>query len=191
LGRTITAYLIGLRQADLSQVPPDRARYGLPRPMLSPVRRTVRPCCARGPLMARRPDVRVRRPGAGGCSWRDRDVKDRGAHPLGLVEPDREFHASLADGRSAGGWRLPSRADQHRSTKAMTSGNVGHFAFGALEPANTTMPLPAPIGSTPRPANTPVDLPAASRWRDHELSWCAPGAVGGPSAPASFWLAAA
>jgi hypothetical protein len=28
------------------------------------VRRTVRPCCARGPLMARRPDVRVRRPGA-------------------------------------------------------------------------------------------------------------------------------
>ena len=28
----------------------------------------------------------------------------------------------------------PSRADQHRSTKAMTSGNVGHLPFGALEP---------------------------------------------------------
>jgi hypothetical protein len=34
--RTITTYLIGLRQADTSQVPPDRARYGLPRPTLSP-----------------------------------------------------------------------------------------------------------------------------------------------------------
>jgi hypothetical protein len=33
--RTITTYLIGLRQADTSQVPPDRARYGLPRPTLS------------------------------------------------------------------------------------------------------------------------------------------------------------
>ena len=32
---TITTYLIGLRQADTSQVPPDRARYGLPRPTLS------------------------------------------------------------------------------------------------------------------------------------------------------------
>jgi hypothetical protein len=29
------------------------------------VRRTVRPCCARGPPMARRPDVRVRRSGVG------------------------------------------------------------------------------------------------------------------------------
>jgi hypothetical protein len=33
--RTITTYLIGLRQADTSHVPPDRARYGLPRPTLS------------------------------------------------------------------------------------------------------------------------------------------------------------
>jgi hypothetical protein len=33
--RTITTYLIGLRQADTSHMPPDRARYGLPRPTLS------------------------------------------------------------------------------------------------------------------------------------------------------------
>jgi hypothetical protein len=33
--RTITTYLIGLRQADTSHVPPDRARYGLSRPTLS------------------------------------------------------------------------------------------------------------------------------------------------------------
>src|SRR4029450_11840509 len=48
--RTITTYLIGLRQADTSQVPPDRARYGLPRPTLSSVRRTVRPCSWAGLL---------------------------------------------------------------------------------------------------------------------------------------------
>jgi hypothetical protein len=29
----------------------------------------------------------------------------------------------------------PSRADQHRSTKAMTSGNVGHLRVRALEPS--------------------------------------------------------
>jgi hypothetical protein len=34
--RTITTYLIGLRQADLSHVLPERARYGLSRPTLSP-----------------------------------------------------------------------------------------------------------------------------------------------------------
>jgi hypothetical protein len=33
--RTITTNLIGLRQADTSQVPPGWARYGLPRPTLS------------------------------------------------------------------------------------------------------------------------------------------------------------
>src|SRR5512132_3842783 len=48
--RTITTHLIGLRQADTSQVPPDRARYGLPRPTLSSVRRTVRPCSWAGLL---------------------------------------------------------------------------------------------------------------------------------------------
>ena len=49
-GDTITTNLIGLRQADTSQVPSGRARYGLPRPTLSRVRRTVRSCCALGPL---------------------------------------------------------------------------------------------------------------------------------------------
>jgi hypothetical protein len=34
--RTITTHLIGLRQADISCVPPDQARYGLPRPTLRP-----------------------------------------------------------------------------------------------------------------------------------------------------------
>ena len=127
--RTITTYLIGLRQADTSQVPPERARYGLPRPTLSPVRRTVRPCCALGPLYGSatgREGAAPRRRG-GRRSWRDRDGEDRGAHPLVQVQPDREFHTSLAGGRAARGWRLPSRADQHRSTKAMTSGNVGHL----------------------------------------------------------------
>jgi hypothetical protein len=40
--RIIITDLIGLRQADASHVPPDRARYGLRQPTLSPVRRTVR-----------------------------------------------------------------------------------------------------------------------------------------------------
>jgi hypothetical protein len=126
--RTITPYLIGLRQADTSQVPPGRARYRLPRPTLSRVRRTVRPCCARGPPYgsATGGEGAAPRRRGGGRSWRDREGEDRGAHPLVQVEPDREAHASLAGGRSARGWRLPSRADQHRSTKAMTSGNAGH-----------------------------------------------------------------
>lgn len=38
--RTITTYLIGPRQAETFRVRPDRARYGLPRPALAPVRRT-------------------------------------------------------------------------------------------------------------------------------------------------------
>ena len=127
--RTITTYLIGLRQADTSQVPPDRARYGLPRPTLSPVRRTVRPCCALGPLYGSatgREGAAPRRRG-GGRSWHDRDGEDRGAHPLVQVEPDRAAHASLAGGRSARGWRLPESSGPAPLHQAMTSGNVGHL----------------------------------------------------------------
>jgi hypothetical protein len=127
--RTITTYLIGLRQADTSQVPPDRARYGLPRPTLSPVRRTVRPCCALGPLYGSatgREGAAPRRRG-GGRSWHDRDGEDRGAHPLVQVEPDRAAHASLAGGRSARGWRLPESTGPAPLHQAMTSGNVGHL----------------------------------------------------------------
>jgi hypothetical protein len=127
--RTITTDLIGLRQADTSQVPPGRARYGLPRPTLSPVRRTVRPCCALGRCMARRSDVRVQRPGAGAEGAHGATVMARIAvrtHSFKSNPIEQPTPRWQVVGQPVAG-ACPSRADQHRSTKAMTSGNVGHL----------------------------------------------------------------
>ena len=102
---------------------------GLPRPTLSPVRRTVRPCCARGPLYGSatgREGAAPRRRG-GGRSWRDREGEDRGAHPLVQVEPNRAAHASLAGGRSGRGWRLPESSRPAPLHQSDDSGNAGHL----------------------------------------------------------------
>ena len=93
------------------------------------VRRTVRPCCARGPPYGSatgREGAAPRRRG-GGRSWRDREGEDRGAHPLVQVEPDRAAHTSLAGGRSARGWCLPKSSGPAPLHQAMTSGNAGHL----------------------------------------------------------------
>jgi hypothetical protein len=94
-------------------VPPGRARYGLPRPTLSPVRRTVRPCCARGPLYgsATGGEGAAPRRRGGGRSWRDREGEDRGAHPLVQVEP-KSRSPRLAGRWSVRPWLAPARVEQ-------------------------------------------------------------------------------
>src|SRR5829696_4013232 len=84
----------------------------------SRVRRTVRPCCALGPLygsVIEREGAALRRRG-GRRSWRDRDGEDRGAYPLVQVEPDRAAHAApgLEDEDSVRTPRTPPRGHAER-----------------------------------------------------------------------------
>jgi hypothetical protein len=127
--RTITTDLIGLRQADTSQVPPGRARYGLPRPTLSRVRRTVRPCCARGPLYGSATGREVRRPGAEAEGAHGATVKAR------IAVRTRSFKSNPIE-KPTPRWQVVgqpvagacrSRADPAPLHQAMTSGNAGHL----------------------------------------------------------------
>jgi hypothetical protein len=83
------------------------------------VRRTVRPCCVRGPLMARRPDVRVRRSGVGAEGAHGATVKARIAvrtHSFQSNPIEKPTPRWQVVGQPVAG-ACPSRADQHRSTK--------------------------------------------------------------------------
>ena len=60
----ITTDLIGLRQADISHATrPGAVRASAADTFAREAQRSA--CCARGPLMAQRPDIRVRRPSGG------------------------------------------------------------------------------------------------------------------------------
>jgi len=79
--------------------------------------------------MARRPEVRVRRSyagaeGAHGATVRARiAVRTRSFKSNPIEKPTPRWQVV---GQPVAG-ACPSRADQHRSTKAMTSGNAGHL----------------------------------------------------------------
>ena len=91
----------------------------------SRVRRTVRPCCALGPLYGSvigREGAAPRRRG-GRRSWRDRDGEDRGAYPFVQVEPDRAAHAApgLEDEDPVRTPRTPPRghAERHGAPRGL------------------------------------------------------------------------
>src|SRR4029450_11683720 len=114
--------------------------------------------------MARQPDVRVRPPGVGAEGAHGATVMAR------IAERTHWFKSNPIENSTprwpvvgqpvAGACRVEQTrtappSDDQRERRASSRS-------GRLSPANPPIRLPAPIGSTPRPANTPVDLPAAS-----------------------------
>jgi hypothetical protein len=167
------------------------------------VRRTVRPCHARGPLMARRPDVRVRRSGVGAEGAHGATVKARIACAPARSSRTRSRIPCLAGTWSVSPWLAPARVertstappsdDQRKRRSSSHSGRLspttkGYGSRWIFEPWLTCVKVlrrvqhPAfSLGNTTcghlpdrvhtEPANSSGRLPAASRWRDHKLSW--------------------